>query len=45
MSTSRSAALEHLLTIIDALRAPDGCPWDKKQTVASMASFVLEEGY
>jgi MazG family protein len=45
MSTPRSAALEHLLTIIDALRAPDGCPWDRKQTVASMASFVLEEGY
>lgn len=45
MSTSRSEALEKLLCIIDALREPEGCPWDRKQTVKSMASFVIEEGY
>lgn len=45
MTSPRSEALEHLLSVVDALREPDGCPWDRKQTVRSMASFVLEEGY
>ncbi len=27
------------------LRAPDGCPWDRKQTHASLRPFVLEEAY
>lgn len=25
------------------LRAPDGCPWDREQTLQSLARFVLEE--
>ena len=25
------------------LRAPDGCPWDREQTPASLRPFVLEE--
>jgi MazG family protein len=45
MSTPRAAALEKLLSVVDALREPDGCPWDRKQTVTSMARYVLEEGY
>jgi MazG family protein len=28
-----------------ALRAPDGCPWDREQTLASLRPFVLEETY
>jgi MazG family protein len=27
------------------LRAPDGCPWDRKQTHATLRPFVLEEAY
>jgi MazG family protein len=27
------------------LRAPDGCPWDRKQTAASLKPYVLEEAY
>lgn len=27
------------------LRAPDGCAWDRKQTLASLRPFVLEETY
>jgi MazG family protein len=27
------------------LRAPDGCPWDREQTPASLRPFVLEEAY
>ena len=28
---------------IAALRAPDGCPWDREQTHASIASNMIEE--
>jgi ATP diphosphatase len=27
------------------LRAPDGCPWDREQTFASIAPFTIEEAY
>jgi len=27
------------------LRAPDGCPWDREQTLESLRGFVLEEAY
>jgi MazG family protein len=45
MPSARAEALEKLLQIVDALREPDGCPWDRKQTVASMATYVIEEAY
>jgi len=45
MSSHRSQALEELLAVVDALREPGGCPWDRKQTVGSMARYVLEEAY
>lgn len=35
----------HLLATIARLRAPDGCPWDKKQTTASMAPHLVEEAF
>jgi len=34
-----------LVDIIAKLRAPDGCPWDRKQTHASLRENLLEEGY
>ncbi len=30
---------------IAALRAPDGCPWDREQTHASIAKNMIEEAY
>jgi len=30
---------------IAALRAPDGCPWDREQTHASLAPHMIEEAY
>ena len=35
----------HLLTTTARLRAPDGCPWDRKQTTASMAPHLVEEAF
>lgn len=31
--------------IVRRLRAPDGCPWDRQQTHASLKGFLLEEAY
>jgi MazG family protein len=41
----RLASIGRLLSIVDRLRAPDGCPWDKKQTVESMAPYLVEEAH
>lgn len=37
--------LRELLATIARLRAPDGCPWDREQTTASMAPHLLEEAF
>ena len=34
-----------LVNIIARLRAPDGCPWDRKQTHASLRENLLQECY
>ena len=34
-----------LIDIIERLRAPDGCPWDKEQTHESLLPYFLEEVY
>jgi MazG family protein len=44
MSTA-GARLDDLVRIMRALRAPDGCPWDREQTLASLRPFLLEETY
>jgi MazG family protein len=40
-----STQLDALLTVMARLRADDGCPWDRKQTFASLAPYTLEEAY
>lgn len=37
--------LDELVRIMAALRAPDGCPWDREQTLSSLRPFLLEETY
>jgi MazG family protein len=32
-----------LVDIMIRLRAPDGCPWDREQTIDSLRKYVLEE--
>jgi len=34
-----------LVAIMSTLRSPEGCPWDREQTFASLGQFVLEEAY
>jgi tetrapyrrole methylase family protein/MazG family protein len=37
--------VERLRGIVARLRAPDGCPWDREQTPASLRAALLEETY
>ncbi len=39
----RLSAVAKLIAIVDALRAPGGCPWDREQSEASMAPYLVEE--
>ena len=34
-----------IVEIIERLRAPGGCPWDRKQTMESLRSCITEEAY
>ena len=39
------ASLARLVEIMDRLLAPDGCPWDREQTLDSLRPFLVEETY
>ncbi|MDT8342969.1 MAG: nucleoside triphosphate pyrophosphohydrolase [Thermohalobaculum sp.] len=39
----RAAGIGRLLEIMARLRAPDGCPWDREQTFATIAPYTVEE--
>lgn len=39
------ANFEDLIELMDRLRSPDGCPWDREQTYATLAPMLLEEAY
>jgi MazG family protein len=45
MTSGAGERFEKLVDIMRALRAPDGCPWDREQTHASLRPFLLEEAY
>jgi len=36
---------DRLVDIMATLRGPDGCPWDREQTIDTLKPFVLEETY
>ena len=38
-------AIRAFVGIVRRLRSPTGCPWDRKQTLASMRRYVIEESY
>lgn len=43
---SQHYQIEHLLYLMQRLRDPrKGCPWDRKQTFATIVPFTLEEAY
>lgn len=42
---AQETSFERFQEIIAALRAPDGCPWDREQTHDSLRKYLLEETY
>lgn len=38
-------AFNEFVATIEALRSPDGCPWDKEQTHKSISGNMVEEAY
>jgi ATP diphosphatase len=44
MSTT-GERFEHAVNIMERLRAPGGCPWDREQTFDSIKPYTLEETY
>ena len=39
------SAIQSLLWVVERLRAPDGCPWDRRQTHRSLQRYLPEEAY
>ncbi len=37
--------IDELVEVMEALLAPDGCPWDRAQTLDSLKPYLLEEAY
>jgi tetrapyrrole methylase family protein / MazG family protein len=38
-------SFDELVQLMARLRAPGGCPWDRKQTLPDLKPFVIEEAY
>jgi MazG family protein len=43
MHEKESELFSELISIVDKLRGPQGCLWDKKQTLNSMVPNIIEE--
>ena len=41
----KRTAIEELLEVMERLRAPDGCPWDREQDHNSIRMHAVEEVY
>ncbi len=37
--------LQKLLDLVARLRAPDGCPWDREQSLGDVRAYLLEEAH
>lgn len=45
LTAQRGQTLPHLVEIMQRLLAPDGCPWDREQTLATLRPYVIEEAH
>jgi tetrapyrrole methylase family protein/MazG family protein len=43
--SKNTAAMARLLDIMDRLRDPGGCPWDREQTLRTLTPYLLEEAH
>jgi tetrapyrrole methylase family protein/MazG family protein len=42
---NRESSFTELVEVMARLRAPNGCPWDREQTHATLKPYLLEETY
>jgi tetrapyrrole methylase family protein/MazG family protein/ATP diphosphatase len=45
VKNQNGASLPRLVAIMQRLLAPEGCPWDREQTFATLKKYVVEEAY
>jgi len=45
VSTLAATDLDRLVALVERLRGPDGCPWDREQTTADLRAYLLEEAH
>jgi len=45
MDNKADDPMDQLLSLMEQLRGPNGCPWDKKQNHESLRPYVVEEAY
>ena len=38
-------SFEELVALMTTLRGPNGCPWDRKQSLETLKPFIIEESY
>lgn len=41
----KGASLSALVEVMETLLGPEGCPWDKEQTLETLRPYVLEEAF
>jgi tetrapyrrole methylase family protein/MazG family protein/ATP diphosphatase len=45
MDKQRGQNLPRLVEVMQSLLAPDGCPWDREQTLQTLRPYVIEEAF
>jgi MazG family protein len=45
MPDTPGTRFDRLVEVMRTLRSPQGCPWDREQTLSSLRPYVLEETY
>jgi len=45
MDQQKGANLPRLVEVMQSLLAPDGCPWDRDQTLETLRPYVIEEAF
>jgi MazG family protein len=45
MAMPGGSSFTRLVDVMDRLLAPDGCPWDREQTLETLRPFLVEETY
>src|SRR5687768_7961562 len=43
--TMARRSFDDLVRLMTRLRGPEGCPWDREQSLSDLKPFVIEEAY